>query len=259
MHANSSQKKKLGKLYIRIPKDSRKRILQRTEHFDRIGPIKLPCEVHSDVIELIMYYFICYESGNEYFLITKNSSLKFNNPFLRISSNCFYGYIVNSKRCDCKWQFNASLEMMQNQPDNDFLVIFAVNDHGKAIEGGLRGHALLYALGQDLKQELISDAYKKNGFIEDERDYNDIHLILKSLSISSFRLLTNNPERVSFFLSHNYLVEQHSIEKPYDIYLSEELGMKREKLGHSLKLNGFNKKDIEVYGLSIDSFNEKSK
>ncbi len=251
------QKQNLSKLYKHIPKESRNRILQRTEYFDRIGPIMLPCDVGSNVIELIMYFFICYKTNNEYFLITKNPSLEFTNPIVRISSNCFYGYIANSRRCDCKWQFNFALDLLQKQEDNDSLILFAADDHGKAIEGGLRGHALLYALGQDLKQELIYDAYTKNGFKEELRNYNDIHLILKSLRIKKIRLLTNNPDRISFFKDKKYFVEQQPIEKPYDRYLSEELGMKKEKLGHSLNLNGFQKKDISIYGLSEESFKKK--
>lgn len=249
------KKKMLGKLYRHIPKNARKEILLRTNYFDRIGPIKIPSEISTTVVELYLFYFVCYESKNEYFLITKNKSLKFTNPFLRVSSNCFYSFVVNSRRCDCQWQFDYALDLLQHQSDNEFLIIFSVDDHGKAIDGGLRGHALLYALGQQLKQELVFDAYSKNGFKEDHRNYDDIDLILKSLSINKLRLLTNNPDRINYFTTKGYVIEQHSIEKPYDKYLSEELGIKKQKLGHMLSLKGFNKKDIEIYGLSEDSFN----
>lgn len=248
-------KNKLNNLYRHIPKNIKEEVLLRTKYFDRIGPIKIPSEIITTVVDLTLFYYVCYTSKNEYFLITKNKELKFNNPFLRVSSNCFYGFITNSKRCDCQWQLNYALDLLQNQSDNDFLIIFAIDDHGKAIDGGLRGHALLYALGQELKQELVFDAYNKNGFKEDYRNYDDIDLVLKSLLIDKFRLLTNNPERTNFFVKKGYTVEQFPIEKPYDKYLSEELGIKKEKLGHKLNLEGFTKKDIEIYGLSEDSFN----
>lgn len=249
------QKRTLGKLYNHIPQRIKKDILVRTDDFDRIGPITIPSEINSNIVELILFYYTFYESKNDYFLITKNSDLNFENPFLRISSNCFYAYTVNSRRCDCKWQLDYSLKLLQEQTDNNFLIIFAVDDHGKGIDGGLRGHALLYALGQKLKQELIFDAYERNGFNSEYRNYVDIHLILKSLSVKKIKLLTNNPLRVTFFRNEGYMVEQITIEKPYDKYLSEELGMKKEKLGHNLVLDGFEKKDIGIYGLSEDSFN----
>src|ERR1051326_1932744 len=106
-------KLKLGKLYHHIPKKVKTKILLRTRNFDRIGPIKIPTEINSTVVELTLYYYICFESKNEYFLITKNRDLKFSNPFLRISSNCFYAYVINSKRCDCQWQLNHSLSLLQ--------------------------------------------------------------------------------------------------------------------------------------------------
>jgi 3,4-dihydroxy 2-butanone 4-phosphate synthase / GTP cyclohydrolase II len=144
--------------------------------------------------------------------------------------------------------------MLSSSKSKDFMIFFAVDDHGKGIEGGLRGHALLYALGQVLKQELVFDAYEKNGFQHEYRNYQEIKEILDSLGISQMRLLTNNPERTKFFRDQGYHVKQLSIEKPYDPYLSEELGMKKAKLGHDLSLHGFSKRDIEIYGLTEDSF-----
>jgi len=228
-------------------------MLQRTKHFDRIGPIKIPSEIDGVVHQLYLFYYVFYRSQRQYFLITRNHDLVFTQPFLRVSSNCFFSYIVNSRRCDCKWQLNYAYEQLARQSDDDFLVIFAVDEHGKAIEGGLRGHALLYALGQELGQELILEAYQRNGFEPDSRDYRDICLILESLSVANLRLLTNNPDRVKSFKDNGYFVQRVAIEQPYDKYLSEELGVKKQKLGHELKLDGFSEEDIEVYNLSKNS------
>lgn len=244
----------LSDLYQHISEKVKEKIIFTTQNFERIGPINLPCKVGPSVTEILIYFYKFKESGDEYFIITRNASLTFENPFIRISSNCFYGFVLNSMRCDCKWQFDTSLELLQNQPENDFLIIFAVNDHGKAIRGGLKGHVLLYALGQEQKQELIKDAYTLNGFEQDERNYLDIDILLKSLAIKNMRLLTNNPDRITFFKEKGYKVEHFSLEMPYDKYLSEELGMKKRKLGHILDLPGFKEDDIRIYGLNPDEF-----
>lgn len=247
-------KRKYKQLYEHIPNNIRGEILSETKFYDRIGPISIPSSIGNEVHNLFLYYYIFHEQNNEYFLITRNNTLHFSKPIIRISSNCFYGFITNSKRCDCKWQFDHSLELLSTNIDDDFLIIFSISDHGKGIQGGLTGHALLYAMGQALKQELITEAYIKNGFSIDNRNYRDIDTILKSISVSHLRLLTNNPDRLKYFIDNKYIVEQLPIEKPYDKYLSEELGIKKEKLGHNLNLDGFDKNDIEIYGLSKKSY-----
>ena len=253
MFKNFLRKRELKKLYRHIPKEARNKVLTRTESFDRIGPIRILSEINSSIYELTLFHYTFFDSGNQYFLITRNNSLSFTNPVMRISSNCFYSYIANSRRCDCRWQLNYSYELLVKHDNDDFLIIFSVDDHGKAIEGGLRGHALLYALGQELGQELIVEAYESNGFVPDGRNYYDIDLILRSLSVERIRLLTNNPSRIDFFRSRGYAVEHIAIEKAYDKYLCEELGVKRQKLGHMLKLDGFKEEDMEIYGLSKES------
>jgi GTP cyclohydrolase II len=247
---------RLSRLYRHIPSIVRKDVLLRTPRFDRIGPIHIPSKTHTEIVDVILYYFISCSTGAQYYLITRKSDLCFNNPLVRISSNCLFAFVANSQRCDCQWQFNRAIEYLKDEDDDDGFLIFAIDDHGKGIAGGVRGHALLYALGQRLKQELISDAYSKNGFTEESRNYDDIHAILASFKIRQLRLLSNNPDRLTYFESMGYTVNRVPLEKPYDKYLSEELGMKKVKLGHKLDLDGFLPTDIEIYGLSKDSFKQ---
>lgn len=244
---------KLGNLYRGIPTDIFKQIVIRTDYFDRIGPIKIPSDLDDMVSDIYLYHFTFYRSKNQYVLISKSKNLHWNLLSIRISSNCFYGFIANSRRCDCRWQFEYALRQLKNTSD-DTIILFCLDDHGKAIDGGLRGHALLYALGQIRKQELVKDAYELNGFNSDQRNYEDLHQIFAHLNIKDFNLLTNNPSRVDFFRMKGYVVRQITIEKPYDKYLSEELGVKKLKLGHALELPGFDKSDVEIYGLTKGVF-----
>jgi len=251
----SDKKQQWSELYSQIPVDVLNKILLRTDKFDRIGPIELPLTIFHDKknpVKFILYYFGFYESGENYFLLTQNELLNFNNPVTRISSNCNWAFDFGSMRCDCQWELEYSKKIVSETPDQNGLIIFCLDQHGKSIPGGVRGHALLYALGQIQKQDLVYGAYKLNGFKLDYRNYIEVQTILKSLKINDMRLLTNNPEKVSALKESGFGVERLSIEKPYEQHDAEELGVKKMKLGHYLNLENFNKNDIELYGLDPD-------
>ena len=251
----SLEKNKLAwsALYESIPPHILSQILLRTEQFDRIGPIELPLRIlfreQQEPTLFTLFYFGFYESGENYFLLTQNNSLKFNNPIVRVSSNCNWAFDLGSMRCDCEWELEYSKEIISKEPERDGLIIFALDQHGKAIPGKTRGHALLYALGQAQRQDLVYSAYVKNGFNLDYRNYDEVITILESLGINKMRLLSNNPEKISAFSDHGFQVTRLPIEKPYDRYDSEELGVKKFKLGHHLNLENFKKEDVGLYGL----------
>ena len=238
-------------VYSHLPEKTRKKAIFMTKEFDRIGPIKLPLEIScSNVVsDFFFYYFGFFESKQNYFLITKNENLKFSKPLIRISSNCNWAFDFGSKRCDCKWELEHAKELIHNKKNKDGLIIFCLDQHGKSVPGGAKGHSLIYYLGQTQKQDLVNDAYVTNGFKLDYRRYDDVVVLLKFLKIKKFELLTNNPERIGFFENHGFKVLRKPIEKPYEKFDSEELGVKKEKLGHLLKLKGFKKQDIKIYNL----------
>jgi hypothetical protein len=61
--------------------------------------------------------------------------------------------------------------------------------------------------------------------------------------------MTNNPERLKLFSGLGFETERFPIEKPYDVYDAEELGVKKVVLGHMLDLNGFEEEHISIYDL----------
>ncbi len=257
----SSTKNIWAELYSQIPKEVLDKILCRTELYDRIGPIELPLRIFfqevQEPVKFILYYFGFYESGENYFLLTQKESLKFDNPIVRVSSNCNWAFDLRSMRCDCEWELEYAKKMVSEEPEQDGLIIFALDQHGKSIPGKIRGHALLYALGQIQKQDLVYGAYLKNGFDIDYRNYNEVCNILKSLNITKMRLLTNNPDKIKAFQQCGYEVTRLPIEKPYSRHDSEELGVKKIKLGHHLELGNFNRDDISIYDLDPNKvFNE---
>lgn len=244
------RKKEWERLYSTVDDGVVQEVLLRTETHDRIGPITLPLRtVGRGVLDYTIYYYGFYATGNSYFLITRSAELVFTSPLLRISSNCNWAFDFDSVRCECDWEFQYAKTRISEQLNNDGLIIFAVDQHGKSVPGGTRGHALLYAIGQAQRQDLVYNAYIKNGFEIDYRTYDEIFVILRAVGINQLRLLTNNPERVESFIQHGFNTEREAIEKPYERYDSEELGIKREKLHHYLTLDKFSRDDIRIYGL----------
>jgi len=203
-------KLKWSSLYNHLSKDVRSKILLRTKYFDRIGPIDLPLGIGNEelISQFIIFYFGFYESKQNYFLLTRNTELSFDNPLVRISSNCIWAFTFDSKRCDCNWEFEFSKNQLSQLNSNDGLIIFAEGHHGKSIEGGIRGHSVIYAAGQSQKEDLVNGAYVTNGFKTEYRSYDDIIKILNFLKISKLKLLTNNPERVSVLTENGFEVER---------------------------------------------------
>jgi GTP cyclohydrolase II len=246
----TQRKKDWEHLYSIVGDSAVQEVLLRTETYDRIGPITLPLRtVGRGILDYTVYYYGFYATGNSYFLITRSSELVFNFPLLRVSSNCNWAFDFDSVRCECDWEFQHAKAKVSEQANDDGLIIFAVDQHGKSVPGGTRGHALIYALGQAQRQDLVYDAYAKNGFEVDYRSYDEIFVILRAVGIDRIRLLTNNPERVEIFAQHGFNIQREAIEKPYEVYDSEELGVKRERLHHYLTLDRFSRDDIRIYGL----------
>jgi len=239
-------KENLQTLYNHLPKELRDQVVEINEEFERIGPFQLPIELPSgEIVFFTVNHYFMRNTNHRYYVVTKNG--KFKNPVLRIESVCNYAHIFNSRRCDCRFQLFNALEKIHKEGDG--LVVFCLDQHGKALPEGTRGHALVYALGQLQHQDLIHDAYVKNGFKEDYRDYTDVKIILKSLGISKVRLMTNSPHRLNFLKENGFTVTHIPLEKDMEPWVCEELHFKKEKLNHLLDCIGFKPEFLEKYGL----------
>lgn len=236
----------LTKLYSHLPKALVSKVVTLTDKFERIGPFELPIELPSGKVAIFTvyhYYFI----GTKAHYYVLSQAKRFKNPLLRIESVCNYAHIFNSRRCDCRYQLMHALQQIDQ--DGDGLVIFCLDQSGKAIPGGTRGHALIYSLGQLQRQDLIYAAYVKNGFKEDYRDYRDVLEILKALDVKQVRLLTNNPKRIAFLKKSGLKVKRIPHEKDMDPGVSEELHFKKHRINHLLHCRGFKPEFLERYNL----------
>lgn len=120
----------------------------------------------------------------------------------RIHSECLTGDVFGSRRCDC----GPQLELAMTE----------ITQHGAGVVVYLRGHegrgiGLLHKLQAYSLQDTGADTVDANlelGFGEDERDYAAGAQILRTLGVTSVRLLTNNPDKTTALESYGVKVAE---------------------------------------------------
>ncbi|MDX1381990.1 MAG: bifunctional 3,4-dihydroxy-2-butanone-4-phosphate synthase/GTP cyclohydrolase II [Thermoanaerobaculia bacterium] len=149
---------------------------------------------------------------------------------VRVHSQCLTGDVFGSERCDCGLQLHCALEAMRQEGRGVLLYLLQ--------EG--RGIGLLHKLRAYELQERGHDTVEANeelGFGADQRDYGIGAQILLDLGVRRMRLMTNNPSKYIALSGYGLeIVERVALEVPPTEASREYLKVKREKLGHLLKL-----------------------
>jgi 3,4-dihydroxy 2-butanone 4-phosphate synthase/GTP cyclohydrolase II len=147
---------------------------------------------------------------------------------VRVHSECLTGDVFHSLRCDCGEQLEAALAAIAAE-GSGVLLYMAQEGRGIGLLNKLRAYEL---------QEQGLDTVEANlalGFAADEREWGIGNQILADLGITTMRLLTNNPKKVSGVEAYGLKVtEQVPIEMPPHPENVRYLAAKRDKLGHKL-------------------------
>src|SRR6476620_4063161 len=150
------------------------------------------------------------------------------NVLVRVHSECLTGDVFHSLRCDCGEQLEQALAQIQREGSGVFLYM--------AQEG--RGIGLLNKLAAYELQEQGLDTVEANielGFPADAREYGIGNQILADLGLSTIRILTNNPKKLTGIEGFGLtVVEQVPIEVVPGEENNDYLATKRAKLGHRL-------------------------
>jgi 3,4-dihydroxy 2-butanone 4-phosphate synthase / GTP cyclohydrolase II len=161
------------------------------------------------------------------------------NVLVRVHSECLTGDVFHSLRCDCGEQLDQALAQIEAEGCGVLLYM--------AQEG--RGIGLLNKLRAYELQEQGMDTVEANlelGFPADARDYGIGNQILSDLGLTTLRILTNNPKKLTgidgFGLT---VVEQVPIEVPPQAENLRYLSTKRDKLGHRLHHQDLKNLDYE--------------
>jgi 3,4-dihydroxy 2-butanone 4-phosphate synthase/GTP cyclohydrolase II len=151
---------------------------------------------------------------------------------VRVHSECLTGDVFHSLRCDCGEQLDSALRAIAAAGEGVLLYL--------AQEG--RGIGLLNKLKAYELQEQGMDTVEANlalGFAADAREWGIGNQILADLGLTTIRLLTNNPKKVSGLEAWGLKVtEQVPIEMAPNDENRRYLAAKRDKLGHRLHHQG---------------------
>jgi len=147
---------------------------------------------------------------------------------VRIHSQCLTGDVFHSLRCDCRAQLELALETIAREGRG--LLIYE-HQEGRGI--GLLNKLRAYEL-QDRGADTV-EANEQLGFKADLRGYEMPPAILKYLSVSAVRLMSNNPEKIQALEREGIHVVERvpCIVKP-SRSAKRYLRTKKEKLGHLL-------------------------
>ncbi|MCF8410478.1 MAG: bifunctional 3,4-dihydroxy-2-butanone-4-phosphate synthase/GTP cyclohydrolase II [Crocinitomicaceae bacterium] len=194
---------------------------------DRIVDVHLPTEFG----DFQLYAYKEKNTGQDDLALVKGSWSKDEAVLVRVHSSCLTGDIFGSCRCDCGPQLHKAMEIIEKEGKG---VILYMNQEGRGI--GLMNKLKAYKL-----QEQGLDTLEANielGFKADQRDYGIGAQILRDLGISKMRLISNNPKKRSGLIGYGLeIVENVAIEIESNKHNESYLRTKRDKMGHSLKMD----------------------
>ncbi|HXY84945.1 MAG TPA: bifunctional 3,4-dihydroxy-2-butanone-4-phosphate synthase/GTP cyclohydrolase II [Gaiellaceae bacterium] len=167
-------------------------------------------------------------TGKHHLALVKGEVEGQENVLVRVHSECLTGDVFHSLRCDCGEQLDQALRRIAAE-ERGVLVYMAQEGRGIGLLNKLRAYEL---------QENGFDTVEANlelGFAPDMRDYGIGNQILAMLGLSTIRILTNNPKKITgiegFGLS---VLEQVPLEIEPSPENARYLATKRDKLGHKL-------------------------
>ena len=170
-------------------------------------------------------------SGDHHVALVRGRVRGEKDVLVRVHSQCLTGDLFGSLRCDCGEQMQAALRCIEQEGRGVFLYM---RQEGRGI--GLANKLRAYEL-QDQGRDTV-EANMELGFAPDLRDYGIGAQILVDLGLSTIRIMTNNPCKITGLEGYGLKVLERI---PLQVKPGEEnvryLKAKREKLGHFLKLS----------------------
>lgn len=170
--------------------------------------------------------------GKEHIAIMHGNPMGREDVPTRVHSECLTGDALGSLRCDCRDQLEVALRAIAA---HDCGLVLYLRQEGRGI--GLLNKMRAYGL-QDRGLDTV-EANLALGFRDDEREYSIAAHMLRSLSVHSVQLLTNNPNKVRELEKLGVVITGR---RPHIIPPNEfnrfYLETKRDKSGHYLDALG---------------------
>jgi 3,4-dihydroxy 2-butanone 4-phosphate synthase/GTP cyclohydrolase II len=215
------------KLKIVSIEDLIKYRLEKETLVEKEVSIKLPTEFG----DFDMIAYTDKNSGEEHLALIKGTWKEDEPVLVRVHSSCITGDIFGSCRCDCGPQLHAAMERIEKEGKG---VLVYMNQEGRGI--GMMNKLKAYKLQEEGYDTV--EANIKLGFKEDQRDYGIGAQILRDLGVRKMRLMSNNPQKRTGLIGYGLeIVENVELEIQSNKHNQFYLETKRDKMGHSLKVN----------------------
>jgi 3,4-dihydroxy 2-butanone 4-phosphate synthase/GTP cyclohydrolase II len=198
---------------------------RRTEKLvERVVSVRLPTD-HGD-FQAVAYRETL--TGKQHVALVKGDVDGQEDVLVRVHSECLTGDVFHSRRCDCGEQLDHALARIEAE-GRGVLLYLAQEGRGIGLLNKLRAYEL---------QESGLDTVEANlelGFPADVREYGIGSQILADLGLTTIRVLTNNPKKISGIAGFGLTVVS---QEPIEIEPNREnrayLEAKRVKLGHTI-------------------------
>jgi 3,4-dihydroxy 2-butanone 4-phosphate synthase / GTP cyclohydrolase II len=167
-------------------------------------------------------------TGKHHLALVNGDIAGVQNVLVRVHSECLTGDVFHSLRCDCGEQLDNALQQIAAE-DRGVLLYMAQEGRGIGLLNKLKAYEL-----QESGLDTV-DANLELGFAADAREWGIGNQILADLGLSTIRILTNNPKKISGLEGYGLtVVEQVPIEIPPNAENRRYLAAKRARLGHRL-------------------------
>ncbi|NND68879.1 MAG: GTP cyclohydrolase II [Halioglobus sp.] len=167
------------------------------------------------------------EQNNKEHVVLTMGAIADGEPVLtRVHSECLTGDALFSMRCDCGNQLHAALEAIAREGRG---ALFYLRQEGRGI--GLLNKIKAYRL-QDAGADTV-EANEQLGFGADMRDYSILGPMIAHLGLTTVRVMTNNPRKVTALEDLGVtVVERIALHTGSNPHNEKYLQTKAGKLGH---------------------------
>ena len=168
--------------------------------------------------------------GSEHMALVLGAVDQGDDVLVRMHSECLTGDVFGSRRCDCGAQLQQAIDAVAAEGRG--VVVYLRGHEGRGI--GLLHKLRAYTL-QDDGHDTV-DANLELGLPADSRDYGTGAQILHDLGVTSVRLLTNNPHKLTALEAYGITVRAR-IPVPIPAHDDNRryLATKRDRMGHVLE------------------------
>ena len=187
------------------------------------------CLLPTPWAQFTLHAFVEQSTGKEHLAMTLGDIGNGEPVLARVHSECLTGDVLFSQRCDCGAQLEGALKKIADEGRG---ILLDLRQEGRGI--GLVNKIRAYRL-----QEGGADTVEANlalGFHADGRNYELCQPMLAKFGITSLRLMTNNPRKISAMEKLGVAVsERVPLLVNRNAFNTSYLDTKAAKLGHMMK------------------------